>query len=108
MDKNDKLLDEICISYDTQSTSIAFYNVATKNRIRYNYNNYRNLLGVMKHIDSIRPVIHWPRKSHPLRTFVENLRYLNTDEVKGMQVDQKDNLLKGFWINLWRQMKAHA
>lgn len=94
-------LDEICISYDIKSKSVAFYNVATKNRIRYSSSNYHNLPGVMKHIDSVRPLLHWPRYCHPLRVFIENLRYLNNQTLRE---DQKESMLRGFWENMWKQM----
>lgn len=97
-------MDEICISYDIRSRSIAFYNVDTKNRLRYSQGDYYNLVNVMKHIDERKPKIHWPRRCHPLRVFIENLRYLNGPSVSNMNGTQKETLLKGFWDNLWKQM----
>lgn len=93
-------VEEICISYDVKSRSIAFYNVATKNRIRYNAQNYHHLPNVMKHIDEVKPLIHWPRYCHPLRVFISDIRFLNKTGTLRAEKDLELEM-RLFWENLW-------
>lgn len=98
--------EEICISYDLPGKSIAFYNVATKNRIRYQTSNCHHLLNVVKLINESGALLHWPRYCHPLRIFIENLGNMSKGGFTSKEM--VDKAIQDNWKSMWETMNYRS
>jgi hypothetical protein len=92
---------EFCVSFDVVTQSIAFYSVESKNRIRYNQYNCKQLLNVVPMVINGNRV-HWPRNCNAVKSFVQHVNYLAAQ--RHINLSEKELGVRNAWNNIWQYM----